>query len=116
MASFPLFSFRDFFIIVDVDLSTTLHHRKDSFLDNMSTQHQLNMALEAGIDKLELSNGTHQEQPEPLDTLLAQVKGLAAESDNAGRIKVLEKLRDLSYSIETSEDTAKRLLYNVMSP
>lgn len=74
------------------------------------------MALQAGIDKLELSNGTHDEQPDRLDTLLAQVKCLAAEADHAGRIKVLEKLRDLSYSIETSDDTAKRLLYNVISP
>ncbi|KAL8793067.1 MAG: hypothetical protein Q9195_004379 [Heterodermia aff. obscurata] len=70
------------------------------------------MTLEAGINKLQLSNGTHQEQPDRLDTLLAQVKCLADEADNAGRIKMLEKLRGLSYSIETSDDTAKRLLYS----
>ena len=82
----------------------------------MTSQEQSNMTLEAGIDKLKLSNGTHQEQPDRLDTLLAQVKALAAKADNAGRIKTLEKLRDLSFSIETSDDTAKRLLYNVMAP
>ncbi|CAF9905192.1 MAG: hypothetical protein HETSPECPRED_004907 [Heterodermia speciosa] len=70
------------------------------------------MALEAGIDKILLSNGAHEEQPDRLDTLLAQIKYIAAEADDAGRIKTLEKLRDLSCSIETSDDTAKRLLYN----
>ena len=80
----------------------------------MSSQEQVDMTLEAGIDKLQLSDGSRKEQPDRLDTLLAQVKCLAAEADNAGRIKALEKLRDLSYSIETSDDTAKRLLYNVI--
>lgn len=74
------------------------------------------MALEAGIDKILLSNGAHEEQPDRLDTLLAQIKYIAAEADDAGRIKTLEKLRDLSCSIETSDDTAKRLLYNVIPP
>ena len=82
----------------------------------MSSQEQVNMSLKAGFGKLQLSSGTHEEQPDRLDTLLAQVKCLAAEADNAGRIKMLEKLSDLSYSIETSDDTAKRLLYSVILP
>ena len=47
------------------------------------------------------------------ETLLAQVENMAAQADNAGRTKILEKLQNLSYSLETSDDTAKRLLYNV---
>ncbi len=65
------------------------------------------MSLEQIIDSV-----SYQEEHD-LDTLLAQVQSLAAKADNAGRTKTLDKLRDLSYSIETADDTAKRLLYNV---
>ena len=47
------------------------------------------------------------------ETLLAHVENLAIQADNPGRTKILDKLRNLSYSLETSDDTAKRLLYNV---
>ena len=50
-----------------------------------------------------------------IDSLLAQVKKLAAGASNASRIKILDKLRDVGYSIETSGDTAKRLIYSVRS-
>jgi hypothetical protein len=65
------------------------------------------MSLEQQID-----SPSYQEEQD-LDTLLAQVQSLAAKADNAGRVETLDKLRDLSYSIETADDTAKRLLYNV---
>ena len=82
----------------------------------MSSQEQANMSLEAGFGKLQISDENHKEKPDRLDTLLAQVGCLAAEADKAGRIKTLEKLSDLSYSIETFDDTAKRLLYSVILP
>lgn len=65
------------------------------------------MSFEQQIDSISY----HEEHD--LDTLLAQVHSFAAKADNAGRTKTLGKLRDLSYSIETADDTAKRLLYNV---
>jgi len=65
------------------------------------------MSLEQQNDSI-----SYQEEQD-LDTLLAKVHSLAAKADNAGRVKTLDKLRDLSYSIETADDTAKRLLYNV---
>lgn len=65
------------------------------------------MSLEQQIDSV-----SYREE-QNLDTLLAQIHSLAAKADNAGRVKTLDKLRDLSYSIETADDTAKRLLYNV---
>ena len=47
------------------------------------------------------------------ERLLAQLENMAIQADNSGRTKILAKLRNLSYSLETSDDTAKRLLYNV---
>jgi len=70
-------------------------------------EHLSDMSLEQQIDSV-----SYQEEQD-LDALLAQVQSLAAKADNAGRTKTLDKLRDLSYSIETADDTAKRLLFNV---
>ena len=55
---------------------------------------------------------THEERLD-IDTLLAQVKALAAKADDVGRTKTLDTLRDLSYSTETPDDTIKRLLVYV---
>ena len=48
-----------------------------------------------------------------MDTLLEQIKAEAATVDETGRRVILDKLRDLAYSIEAPEDTMQRILYQV---
>jgi hypothetical protein len=43
-----------------------------------------------------------------MDAIVAQVQKLAANADEAGRKKVIDALRDLSYAIETPYDTLQR--------
>lgn len=43
-----------------------------------------------------------------MDSMVDQVKKLAATADEAGRKKLLDSLRDLSYAIETPYDTLQR--------
>ena len=43
-----------------------------------------------------------------MDSIADQVKKLAATANEAGRKKLLDSLRDLSYSIETPYDTLQR--------
>lgn len=43
-----------------------------------------------------------------MDTVVDQVRKLAAAADEAGRKKLLDSLRDLSYAIETPYDTLQR--------
>lgn len=48
-----------------------------------------------------------------MDAIITQVHDLAKTADEAGRKKILDSLRDLSYSLETREDTAQRVMYQV---
>lgn len=48
-----------------------------------------------------------------MDALLAQIKTLTASADEAGRMKVIDGLRDLAISIESPEDTMQRIMYQV---
>ena len=43
-----------------------------------------------------------------MDALVAQVQSLAKAADATGRKKLIDTLRDLSYSIETPYDTLQR--------
>lgn len=43
-----------------------------------------------------------------MDSVIDQVRKLAATTDEAGRKKLLDSLRDLSYAIETPYDTLQR--------
>ena len=42
-----------------------------------------------------------------------EVKRLASSSDESGRKKIIDSLREISYSIETPDDTLQRLTYTV---
>jgi len=48
-----------------------------------------------------------------MDALLDQIKAKAATVDETGRRAILDKLRDVAYSIEAPEDTMQRILYQV---
>jgi demethylsterigmatocystin 6-O-methyltransferase len=48
-----------------------------------------------------------------MDAVIAQVQALAKMVDEAGRKTLLDGLRDLSYSLETPQDTAQRVMYGV---
>jgi demethylsterigmatocystin 6-O-methyltransferase len=48
-----------------------------------------------------------------MDALIAQVQSIAKTADEAGRKKLLDSLRDLSYSLETPSDTSQRVMYQV---
>ena len=48
-----------------------------------------------------------------MDAITAQVQALAKTVDEAGRKKLIDSLRNLSYSLETTQDTSHRLLYAV---
>jgi demethylsterigmatocystin 6-O-methyltransferase len=43
-----------------------------------------------------------------MDSIVDQVRKLAATADEAGRKKLLDSLRDLSYAIETPYDILQR--------
>ncbi|CAI7614810.1 unnamed protein product [Penicillium glandicola] len=46
-----------------------------------------------------------------MDALLAQAKALIETADEAGRKQILDSLRNLSYSLESSQDSAQRIMY-----
>jgi len=48
-----------------------------------------------------------------MDAFVAQTKSLAKTADEAGRKKILDTLRDLSYSLESTQESAQRILYLV---
>ncbi len=48
-----------------------------------------------------------------MDSLVVQVKALAEGADEASRKKILDTLRDLTYSIESPEDTIQRIMFYV---
>lgn len=48
-----------------------------------------------------------------MDAFLAQAKTLAQTADEAGRKQIIDALRNLSYSLESTQDTAQRIMYLV---
>lgn len=53
--------------------------------------------------------------PAIMEDVINSVKHLASNADEAGRKKIIDGLRELSYSIETPDDTVQRLMYMVRS-
>ena len=45
-----------------------------------------------------------------MEDVIDNVKRLARDADESGRKQLIDSLRDLSYSIETPDDTFQRLL------
>jgi demethylsterigmatocystin 6-O-methyltransferase len=48
-----------------------------------------------------------------MDAFSAQAKVLIKTTDEAGRKKILDTLRDLCYSLESAQDSAQRIMYLV---
>jgi hypothetical protein len=48
-----------------------------------------------------------------MDSIVAQVKSLAATADEAGRQKVLDALRELQFSLESHQESAERIFHLV---
>ena len=48
-----------------------------------------------------------------MDSVIAQVQHLASNTDKAERMKIIDELRELSYSLESPEDTLSRISYLV---
>ena len=48
-----------------------------------------------------------------MERIEEEVKRLASNSDESGRKKIIDSLREISYSIETPDDTLQRLTYTV---
>lgn len=48
-----------------------------------------------------------------MDAFFAQAKALINATDETGRKEILDTLRDLSYSLESAQDSAQRILYLV---
>jgi demethylsterigmatocystin 6-O-methyltransferase len=44
-----------------------------------------------------------------MDSVIAQVKSVAATADDTARKQIIVALRDLSYSLETPDDTIQRI-------
>lgn len=51
-----------------------------------------------------------------MDQVLDQVRHFASKTDEAGRRRLALALRNLSYSLETAEDTTARITSYVGSP
>lgn len=50
-----------------------------------------------------------------MDAFIAQAKALVKTADEAGRKKILDTLREVSYSLESPQDSAQRIMYLVRS-
>ena len=50
-----------------------------------------------------------------MDAFIAQAKALVRTVDEAGRKQMLDALRDVSYSLESAQDSANRIMYMVQS-
>ena len=50
-----------------------------------------------------------------MDAFVGQAKALIKTADEAGRKHVLDALRDLSYSLESPQDSAQRIIYLVQN-
>ena len=48
-----------------------------------------------------------------MDTAFDQIRALAQGADEATRKKVLDSLRDLTYSLETPQDSIQRIIFYV---
>ena len=48
-----------------------------------------------------------------METVIAQVKRLAGNANEATRKQMIDQLRELSYSLETPDDTLQRVMYLV---
>lgn len=48
-----------------------------------------------------------------MDAFIASAKDLMATADEAGRKKILDTLRDVSYSLENTQESAQRILFLV---
>lgn len=48
-----------------------------------------------------------------MEDILAQIKALASDADDVGRKRILQSLQELSYAIETPQDSMQRILYLV---
>ena len=48
-----------------------------------------------------------------MERIAEEVKRLATDSDEASRKRLIDDLREISYSIETPDDTMQRLMYTV---
>ena len=48
-----------------------------------------------------------------MEDVIKSVKGLASNTDDAGRKEIYDRLQELSQSIETPDDTLQRLMYMV---
>ena len=48
-----------------------------------------------------------------MDVLITQLKNAAIKADATGRKKVIDTLRELTYSLESSEDTMQRIMFLV---
>ena len=57
--------------------------------------------------------GKKPEQPDEMETFIAQAKHLASTVDEAGRKKLSDTLRELSVAIESPSDTMQRLRFAV---
>lgn len=48
-----------------------------------------------------------------MDSIISQVKALAASADDVDRKNIIVALRDLSHSLESSDDTMQRIMFYV---
>ena len=48
-----------------------------------------------------------------MDTAFDQIRALAQDANEATRKKVLDGLRDLTYSLETPQDSIQRIIFYV---
>lgn len=48
-----------------------------------------------------------------MDSLITQISQLAQNASEAARAKLLDQLHELTYSLESDDDTMQRLIYRV---
>lgn len=48
-----------------------------------------------------------------MEAVIDQVRDLAGSADKAGRSKILDQLRELAYSLESSDETINRVVFLV---
>jgi demethylsterigmatocystin 6-O-methyltransferase len=51
-----------------------------------------------------------------IEKFAIQAREFVESADEAGRKQLLDELRNLSYSMESPQDTAQRIMYLVLSP
>lgn len=51
-----------------------------------------------------------------MENIVKQVQALAAATDEAGKNKIVEQLRDLSFSVEGASSVVQRVTYGVCCP